>query len=405
MPDERAAQDIVAQFDACLTPAELAAVATAQQFGQREVAPRAAGWELERRHTSELLRAACSLGLGKIEVPAHRGGLGLRYSAKLRVAEELAGYDFGFAFSLVNHHNATLRVALAETELARRLLPAMLAGDLIGCAAYTEPGHGSDLSHLQTTATKVEGGWRLAGRKAWITNAAVAGVFLTLAQTDPSAGGRGLATFLVEADRPGFGRDEPYALPGGHAIGAGGFRLDDFFVPDEALLDPPGTALRRSLTGINGARTYVAAMCGGMLESALVIAMGYASRREAFGQKLIEFQGLRWSLVDAETDLAALRLLAYHAARQIEAGQDATQAAARAKKFAGERTLPHLAGCLQAMGAHGLLEEHPLSRHLAAAKIACFTDGTTEMMNERLGKLLVARFGSGAQVADTRGAH
>jgi acrylyl-CoA reductase (NADPH) len=104
---------------------------------------------------------------------------------------------------------------------------------------------------------------------------------------------------------------------------------------------------------------------------------------------LIEFQGLRWSLVDAETDLAALRMLVYHAARQIDAHQDATQAAARAKKFAGERTLKHLAGCLQALGANGLRTEYPLVRHLAAAKIACFTDGTTEMMNERLGKLLV----------------
>lgn len=398
MPQEPLAHEIVAQFDTYLTPAEREVLAVARQFGQREVAPRAAGWEHHRRHPTELLRAACAAGLGKIEVPGCSGGLGLRYLAKLRVAEELAGHDFGFAFSLINHHNATHRVSLAETALAQRLLPAMLAGDLIGCAAYTEPEHGSDLSHLQTTATRVEGGWLLNGRKAWITNAAVAGVFLTLAQTAPRTGGRGLATFLVEADKEGFVRDEPYALHGGHAIGIGGVRLERYFAPDEALLDPPGTGLKRSLTGINNARTYVAAMCAGMLESALAVAVGYAAGRQAFGQKLIEFQGLRWSLVDAETDLAALRLLVYHAARQIDVGEDATQAAARAKKFAGDRTLNHLAGCLQAMGANGLRAEHPLPRHLAAAKIACFTDGTTEMMNERLGKLLVARYGSGGSM-------
>lgn len=393
------ADDLAAQFDAELTPAERTLVAQAQQFGQREVAPRAAAWEIERRHPSELLRTACVSGLGRIEVPQRCGGLGLRYSAKLRVAEELAGYDFGFAFSLVNHHNATLRVALADTPIARRLLPAMLNGELIGCAAYTEPEHGSDLSHLRTRATKVEGGWRLTGRKAWTTNAAVAGVFLTLAQTDPAAGGRGLATFLVEADRPGFVREQPYALPGGYAIGAGGFQLDDYFVPDDALLDPPGTGLKRSLVGINGARTYVAAMCAGMLEAGLATAVRYVAGRDAFGQKLIDFQGLRWSLVDAETDLAALRLLAYRAARRIDAGEDATQAAAQAKKFAGDRTHHQLAGCLQAMGANGLRSDYPLARHLAAAKIACFTDGTTEMMNERLGKLLLARHQGGARVA------
>jgi alkylation response protein AidB-like acyl-CoA dehydrogenase len=383
------AREIAVQFDAGLKDEERAVIAQAQQFGQSQVVPQAARWEYEHRYPDEVLRAACSAGLARIEVPVSRGGMGLSYSTKLRVVEELAAYDFSFAFSLVNHHNATLRVANCEGPLAEQWLSGMLAGQRIGCAAYTEPEHGSDLSRLQTSARRVKGGWLLTGRKAWITNAAVAGVFLTLAQTEPSAGGRGLATFLVEAGREGFQRAPAYELQEGHAIAAGGFELHDYFAPDEALLDPPGLALKRSLAGINGARAYVAAMCAGMLEASLGIAVEYTSQRQAFGQPLIEFQGLRWSLVDAETDLAALRMLVYHAARQIDAHQDATQAAARAKKFAGERTLKHLAGCLQALGANGLRTEYPLVRHLAAAKIACFTDGTTEMMNERLGKLLV----------------
>ena len=106
---------------------------------------------------------------------------------------------------------------------------------------------------------------------------------------------------------------------------------------------------------------------------------------------MIDFQGLRWSLVDAETDLAALRLLAYRAAIQIDEGANAEEAAARAKKFAGDRALAHVAACIQALGARGLRSDIPLIRHLAACKIACFTDGTTEMMNERLGKLMVQR--------------
>ena len=121
-------------------------------------------------------------------------------------------------------------------------------------------------------------------------------------------------------------------------------------------------------------------------------AVRYASQRQAFGRELIEFQGLRWSLVDADTDLASLRLLAYRAARQIDAGESAEEAAARAKKLAGQRTLGHLAACIQAMGANGLRSDHPLMRHLLACKTACFTDGTTEMMNERLGKLMAERY-------------
>jgi acrylyl-CoA reductase (NADPH) len=106
---------------------------------------------------------------------------------------------------------------------------------------------------------------------------------------------------------------------------------------------------------------------------------------------VIEFQGLRWSLVDAAADLAALRLLAYRAARLIDTGKHAEEAAATAKKFAGDRVVGHLSACVQAMGANGLRSDYPLMRHLVAAKTACFTDGTTEMMNQRLGKLLVRR--------------
>ena len=174
----------------------------------------AAEWDRHRQHPTETLRQACGNGLARILLPVERGGLGLRFSALLRVVEELAGHDFGFAFSLVNHHNATVRIARLDSDVARRIVPLMAAGDLIGCSAYTEPGHGSDLANLQTTARRVAGGWLLAGTKAWITNAAVAGVVSTLAQTSPGSGARGLATFIVEADRDGFIREAAYDVAG-----------------------------------------------------------------------------------------------------------------------------------------------------------------------------------------------
>ncbi len=385
---------IVREFDAELTAPERDLIARAADFGQRVIVPNAAAWERERKVPLDALREACAAGLAAVELPVELGGLGLRFSAKLRMVEELARFDFAFPFALVNHHNALVRVARAGGAVARALVPRMLAGELIGCSAYTEPGHGSDLSGIVTTASKTAGGWTLNGAKTWITNAAVADVFITLAQTDPAQRSRGMASFLVEADHPGFARDPAIELDGCHAIGAGGFRLGSYFVADAALLDPPGEAFRHAIAGINGARTYVAAMCAGMLESAIRLAVEYGGKREAFGKTLLEFQGLRWSLVDAETDLTALRLLVYRAARRIDAGEDAETDAARAKKLAGERTLGHLAACVQALGANGLRSEHPLVRHMLAAKVACFTDGTNEIMNERLGKLLTSRYRS-----------
>jgi alkylation response protein AidB-like acyl-CoA dehydrogenase len=384
---------IVAEFDATLSAAERDLVNLAHDFGRDQVAPRAPRFAVERRMPLDLLRAACAAGLGRVELPRESGGLGFRFSAKLRAVEELARYDFGFAFSLVNHHNATVRVAAANPAIAERLLPPMLRGDRIGCAAYTEPGHGSDLANLETTARKLDGGWLLNGSKTWVSNGASADVAVTLAQTQPGAGagGGGLATFIVEADRPGFVRGPALDLEAVPAIGLGGFRLNDYRLDDASLLDPPGSSFRNALAGINGARTYVAAMCAAMLESAIEAALDHAQRREAFGQKLAEFQGLRWSLVAAQTDLAALRLLTYRAARALESRGGGEEESARAKKFAGERTLPHIAACIQALGATGLRGELPLMRHLAACKAAAFADGSTEMVTERLGKLMIDR--------------
>lgn len=386
---------IVDDFDARLTPDERAVVDRAKEFGRLVVAPSAAQWEFERRYPKDAMVAACAAGLGGIELAQDSGGLGMRFSAKLRAVEELARYDFAFAFALVNHHNAVQRIAVSAPDIGRRLVPQMLTGQLLGCSAYTEPGHGSDLAALETSARRVDGGWILNGQKCWITNAAVADVIIVLAQTEPAKGPGGIASFVVETQRPGFVRQPDDLLRMAYALGVGGFRLENYFAPDEAIVAQPGAGFKQSLTGINGARAYVAAMCAGMLESALHEAVQAAGARRAFGQPIIDFQGLRWSLVDAETDLAALRLLAYRAAIQIDEGANAEKAAARAKKFAGDRALGHVAACVQAIGARGLRSDIPLMRHLVACKIACFTDGTTEMMNERLGKLMVRRHAPG----------
>ena len=381
-------------LDETLTPEERAVVAKAKAFAAEHVAPNAARWEWERHYPLETIKRACAAGLNTIELAKQHGGQGLRFSCKLRAFEEIAKADFAFAFALINHHNACARFARdGKPAHVARLLPRMLTGELIGCAGLSEPGVGSDFGGLEMKAERVAGGWKLNGAKAWITNAAVAGLSIAYAQTDRSLGYRGIACFAIEAERPGFQRDKPFELHGGHAIGVGGFRLVDYIAPDEALLHPPGAAFKSALAGINGARTYVAAMCCGMLQAALETAVRYTQKRETFGQKVIEHQGVRWKLVDAATDLEAARLLTYRAARLIDEGKDAVLPAAHAKKFATDMALQRIADCIQAMGANGLRAEYPLARHLAGAKIAAYTDGSIEMMNERIGVALPQVFG------------
>jgi alkylation response protein AidB-like acyl-CoA dehydrogenase len=376
-----------------LTRAEAELVEQARQFARAVVLPNAARWERERRMPREALRQAAALGLTRIELPPAAGGLGMSFFAKLRVAEELSHACMAFAFSLVNLHNCAWRLAVeAKPDHLARHVPALLSAERLGGAALTEPGAGSDFAAITTSARKIDGGWRLNGEKAWITNAAEGDLFVTYAQTDPAARGKGIACFLVDGTRPGFARVAPFQLMGGHAIGVGGFRLVDYVAPDGDLLYPPGRAFKAALGGINGARTYVAAMCCGMLEAALAAALRHGAARRSFGARLIDHQGIKWKLAKVANDLEAARLLAYRAAALIDAKQDALLAASHAKKFAADMIVARLSDCMQAMGAEGLREDYPIGRHLALARIANYVDGTTEIQNERIGASLLERY-------------
>ena len=374
---------------ASLTVAERALLDRARRFRRDYVAPRAALWERERALPQEAIREAARLGLTAIEVPEAQGGQGADFMAKTLIAEELARSCMGFAFSLINTQNVAARIARQGTpaQIARYLAP-LIAGERRGGTALTEPGAGSDFPAIATTARKIEGGWVLQGEKAWLTNGASAETIIVFAKTDAAPGTAGIAAFLIDATMPGFERLPAYDLMGGHAIGAGGFRLNDVRIGEDAVFHPPGEAFRRALGGINGARVYVAAMCCGMVAEALRIALDYATRRQAFGKRLLDHQGLRWSLVEVATELEAARLLTYHAAAIIAGEGDAVLAAALAKKFAVEMAGRRLGQCMQAMGAEGLREEYPIGRHIACARIAAYVDGTTEIQNERIGALL-----------------
>ena len=375
-----------------LTGPERSLLEAARVFRRDYVAPRAAEWERQRALPRDALREAAALGLTGIEVPRDKGGQGAGFPAKLLIAEELSRACMGFAFALVNTQNVAANIAVNGTpEQIERYVAPLLAGEITGCTSLTEPQAGSDFPAITTLARKIDGGWVIDGEKAWATNAATADIAITYVKTDQAPGAEGIAGFLIDARKPGFERRPAYGLMGGHAIGAGGFRLENYRAEDGDLFLAPGRAFKRALNGINGARAYVAAMCCGMVEEALSGALDYGRTRQAFGKSLIEHQGLRWSLVDVATDLEAARLLTYRAAETIARGGDAMLPAAYAKKFAARMAQQRLGDCLQAMGAEGLRETHPIGRHIACARIAGFVDGSTEMQNERIGAALIKR--------------
>lgn len=368
---------------------------TAARFRREIVEPNAAQWEAEKQQPVAALKQAADAGLMRLETPVEAGGFGLSFLTKLALCEDMSRADMPFIFALVNTQNVAARLATGgNIRHLEEYVPRILSGDMFAATALSEPGAGSDFAGITTHAAKVDGGWELTGEKGWITNAGIANLFVTYAQCDPNAGWRGVGSFLVDATKPGFSRVAPYALSGGHGIGAGGFKLDRFFVADEDVLAGPSAGFKSAMSGVNGARVYVAAMCAGLVADALEKAVSYGAIRKAFGEPLLGHQGLKWSLADVATELEAMRALTHWAGTLIEEERDAVTRAAQAKKFATERAVTLIEACIQAMGANGLREEHGLGRHLISAKIAGYTDGSIEMMNERIGAALQKEYAS-----------
>jgi alkylation response protein AidB-like acyl-CoA dehydrogenase len=378
-------------MDAKLSRDETALIETARAFAAEVVAPNAAQWEAERRLPREAIAAACEAGLGGLLVPEELGGQGAGFAATAGIVEVLSATDFGFTFPLIVHNNLAGNIARNGSAAQQaRYLPDMMAGRKIGAFLLTEPGTGSDAAGITTRAMPSNGGWSLAGEKAWVTSGVSADILSVYVQTDPAASWRGIACFLVDADTAGVVRGAPYALIGGHATGVCDITFEDCQVGEEALFIPPGKAFKAAMAGIDIARANVSMACCGMLETALETALDYTGRRRAFGQTTAEFQGLQWELADVATDLEAARLLARQAVAMFDAGADSVIAAAHAKKFATRVAFKGIHACMQAMGAVGARADYPLARHLAAVKLAEYMDGTTGIQNVVIARKLFA---------------
>ncbi|HSG56341.1 MAG TPA: acyl-CoA dehydrogenase family protein [Paracoccaceae bacterium] len=363
-------------------------MAAVQRFARTQLAPVVAGWHQGAVPDPALLRAAAELGLFGIELPKDAGGLGFDFAQKTAVCAALAAVDFGFAMSIVNTHNATLRLHLSAPDLAAHYLPGLLSGQTAACTALTEPGAGTDVAALQTRATQIPDGWMITGQKDWIINARHAGLSIVFAKCGTGDGAAAIGAFAVDLTAPGVTRHATDAGFDQTSLGTGGFTLDAVKLPPEALILPAGTAFPSILSEINGARTYVAAMCCAMLDASITTVATYGQTRHSFGKPLMDHQAWRLTLAQAQTDLAATQALTDRAVAAITGDDPTAQIlAAQAKVHAVQTAQRHLPALLHAMGAEGLRPVHALTRHLAAMQSAALTDGAIAPLLERVARL------------------
>ncbi len=375
------------QYDEQLTAPERDLVARARTFCNAGFASALhASWlegEPFGRHWIDEWAAAGMLGL---QATAADGGHAASFLCKIRVAQEMALHGFAAAFCLNNLQGQVTRISRQGSDAQReRLLRPMLAGAILSAPAMSEPGGGSDVGALTTTATPVEGGWRMNGSKAWITNGTILDAVTLLARN--AADGQ-LATFMVLLGSGDTVRREEILMPGARSFRLATLTFTDHFVPAWALLGQPGDALRAAMATVNAARVHVAAMAVASLHAALAEATRYCAARHAFGKPVIAHQGLQWELAEVSVRLEAANALVFRAAQLVDAGRPAVTLAAQCKKFAVDTAIWGIDQCLRAMGAVGAGAGHRLAMLSAEVRLAAFGDGTNEMLLDRIGRSL-----------------
>jgi alkylation response protein AidB-like acyl-CoA dehydrogenase len=353
--------------------------AVAADFVRREVVGAVDAWDSEGRYPRSVVAAS---GLTGLFCPTDLGGAGLGYPDGMTVFEELGRGDAALAFSLSMHNAVAAAVAGAGGELTERYGKPLAAGELLGGFSLTEPAAGSDAAAITTRAAADGTGWRVSGRKAWVSLAGEADVFLVVCKTAEASGHSDIAILAVERADPGVSFPVIYRKAAAAFLPIGEMQLDG---AAGTLLAPPGTGMRAALAAIDVARCDIAAIAAGLHAAALETAVAYARERQAFGRRVLDFQGIQWMLADAATDLVASRLLYRHAAGKL-GSEEGPVAVAHAKRFCPDAALRAAIACSEVLGAYGWLRDHPLARFIAEAKMLQVVDGTAEIQ-----RLVIAR--------------
>jgi alkylation response protein AidB-like acyl-CoA dehydrogenase len=360
---------------------------TVREFAEERIRPRVEEMERERTQPRDVLDQLFELGLMGIEIPEEYGGAGGSFFMSIVAIEEIARVDPALAIPVDVQNTLVVNQLLrwGTDDQKQRFLP-RLARDTVGSYALSEAGAGSDAFALETRAEAGDGSYRLSGRKMWISNAAESGIFVVFANVDPGAGYRGITAFLVERDMPGFEVGKKEGKLGVRASSTCEVILDGVEVPEANVLGQVGQGYKLAIETLNEGRIGIGAQMLGLAEGALAGAVEYAGQREAFGQKIGEFQAVQHLLAECATDVETMRLHCYNAARMREAGESVVRAGAMTKLVASRAAESVASRCIDVYGGIGVTEECPAEKYLRDAKVAQIYEGTTFMQLNTIAK-------------------
>jgi len=359
-------------------------------FIAREVTPYHGQWERDGVVSREVWLAAGRAGLLGIDMDKKYGGGGdPDYRYYLILNEELARAGAtGPGFAVHNDINGQYFARLCSAEQKERWLPGYCSGELITAIAMSEPGAGSDLQGIQTTAVRDGAGYLLNGQKTFISNGQLCDLVIVVAKTDPAAGHRGISLLVVERGMAGFERGRNLAKVGMHAQDTSELFFSDVRVPAGNLLGEEGGGFLALMQNLPRERLAIGATALAAAEKVFQDTLQYCQQRQAFGRPIGAFQHSRFTLAEMATELAVARAFTDRAVTEHNAGQLSNSDASMVKWWDTELCNRVVDRCVQLHGGYGYMTEYPVARAYADSRVQTIFGGTTEIMKEIIGREL-----------------
>jgi len=365
-----------------------------RDFAERYLMPRRRELDEKHEYPRDLLEEMAKLDFFRIIVPEEYGGFGDRVMFTVLGIEELSRAEAGTAIAFgANGLGATPIIVGGTEEQKRKYLPPIADGTKYACFALTEPDAGSDAAAVKTRAVKKGDRYILNGTKRFITNAGEAEIMAVVASTDPERGSRGLSMFIVEKDFPGVSFGKVEDTLGIRAAFKREIYFEDCEVPEENLLGGrEGTGFINVAKTFGRTRPAVGAQALGIAQGAFEEALKYAKERKQFGQPIASFQAIQVMLADMATKIEAARALLYTVARNIDAGEpDTDAAAAMAKYYPSDIAMEVTVDAVQILGGYGYTTEYIVEKYMRDAKITQIYEGTNQIQRLLLAAHLIRK--------------
>jgi isovaleryl-CoA dehydrogenase len=362
---------------------------TTRRFASDRIAPLAAKIDEEDWFPTELWPEMGALGLHGITVAEEDGGLGLGYLEHVVAQEEVARASASIGLSYGAHSNLCVNQIRrwASEEQKAKYLPKLISGEHVGSLAMSEAGAGSDVVSMKLKAEKVQGGYVLNGTKFWITNAAYADTLVVYAKT--GEGSRGITTFIIEKDMPGFSIGQKLDKMGMRGSPTAELIFDDCEVPEENVMGPLNGGVGVLMSGLDYERTVLAGIQLGIMQACLDVVLPYVRERKQFGKAIGSFQLIQAKVADMYVALNSARAYVYQVARACDAGKTTRFDAAGAILYASENAVRVAGEAIQALGGAGYTKDWPVERYFRDAKLLDIGAGTNEIRRMLIGRELI----------------